>query len=128
MTPTHAIFRQSFLVCQSVTNNTFDFLPDAQTKYPFVYVGEQQDLPTENFDMFGECTQTIHIYALRTQRGEIDKLSSSILNGLRKQNMAFDYNVSFKNHNYQIIPDNTDVQPLLHAIIDIRFSYVKKEK
>lgn len=128
MTPTNAIFRQSFLVCQSVTNNTFDFLPDAQTKYPFVYVGEQQDLPTENLDMFGECTQTIHIYALRTQRGEIDKLSSSILNGLRKQKIAFDYNVSFKNHNYQIIPDNTDIQPLLHAIIDIRFSYIKKEK
>lgn len=128
MTSTHAIFRQSFVVCQSVTNNTFDYLPDAQTKYPFVYIGEQMDLPTENMDMFGECTQTIHIYALRTQRGEIDKLSSSILNGLRKQNIAFGYNVSFKNHNYQIIPDNTDVQPLLHAIIDVRFSYVKKEK
>lgn len=126
MTPTHAIFRQVFSICKSVMD-TYDFLPDAQAKYPFCYVGEQLESPNINFDMYGECTQTFHIYAIRKQRSDIDNLSSLILDNLRKQNTSFKYHIKYINHNLQTINDNTDVQPLLHMVIDVRFSYTKKE-
>lgn len=127
MTPTHAIFRQVFSVCKLVMD-TYDFLPDGQARYPFCYVGEQIESPNINFEMYGECTQTVHIYATRNQRSEIDNLSSLILDGLRTQDTAYKYNIKYINHNLQTIPDNTDVQPLLHMVIDVRFSYTRKEK
>ena len=127
MTPNHAIFRHVFGQALKVTDRTFDYLPDAGTKYPFIYVGESSNTDETNFDLFGNASQTVHIYAKRTQRTEMDNLTSSLLNALRSSRGAYDYAINFVSCNQQDAPDNTDVQPLIHRVLDISFNYNKKE-
>lgn len=125
MTPNHAIFRLVFAEGLKVTDRTFDYLPDAGTQYPFIYVGESSNANETNFDLFGNATQTIHIYATRRQRAELDNLTSLLLNSLRGSCGAYDYAINFVSCNQQDAPDNTDVQPLIHRVLDISFFYNK---
>ena len=126
MTPNHAIFRHVFTECLKATDRVFDYLPDAGTQYPFVYIGESDGSDEVNFDLLGNATQTVHIYATRTQRPELDELTTSILNALKSSRMAFEYAISYQSCNQQDTPDNTDVQPLIHRVLDISFFYNKK--
>lgn len=126
MTPNHAIFRHVFTEGLKVTDRTFDYLPDAGTQYPFIYVGESSNTDETNFDLLGNATQTVHIYATRTQRAELDNLTSVLLNALRCSRRAYDYAINFVSCNQQDAPDNTDVQPLIHRVLDISFSYNQK--
>lgn len=126
MTPNHAVFRHVFAESLKVTGRTFDYLPDAGTQYPFIYIGESDGSDEVNFDLLGNVTQTVHIYATRTQRAELDNLTSLLLNSLRASRMAFEYAISYQSCNQQDTPDNTDVQPLIHRILDISFFYNKK--
>ncbi len=125
MTPNHAIFRLVFAEGLKVTDRTFDYLPDAGTQYPFIYVGESSNVNETNFDLFGNATQTIHIYATRRQRAELDNLTSLLLNALRGSCGAYDYAINFVSCNQQDAPDNTDIQPLIHRVLDISFFYNK---
>ena len=125
MTPNHAIFRLVFAEGLKVTDRTFDYLPDAGTQYPFIYVGESSNANETNFDLFGNATQTIHIYATRRQRAELDNLTSLLLNALRGACGAYDYAINFVSCNQQDAPGNTDVQPLIHRVLDISFFYNK---
>lgn len=125
MTPNHAIFRHVFMECLKVTDRTFDYLPDAGTQYPFIYVGESDGRDEANFDLFGNTTQTVHIYSTRTQRAELDNLTSLLLNSLRASRVAHGYAINFVSCNQQDAPDNTDVQPLIHRVLDISFYYNK---
>lgn len=125
MTPNHAIFRHVFAEGQKVTGRTFDYLPDAGTQYPFIYVGESDGRDEINFDLFGNTTQTVHIYSTRTQRAELDNLTSLLLNSLRTSRVAYGYSINFVSCNQQDAPDNTDVQPLIHRVLDISFYYNK---
>lgn len=125
MTPNHAIFRLVFAEGLKVTDRTFDYLPDAGAQYPFIYVGESSNANETNFDLFGNVTQTIHIYATRRQRAELDNLTSLLLNALRGSCGAYDYAINFVSCNQQDAPDNTDVQPLIHRVLDISFFYNK---
>lgn len=126
MTPNHAIFRKVFSESLKVTDRTFDYLPDAETKYPFIFIGETSNTDETNLDLFGNAVQTIHLYATRTQRAELDELTAKLLNTLKSSRMAFEYAISYQSCNQQDASDNTDVQPLIHRVLDISFSYNKK--
>ena len=126
MTPNHAIFRKIFSESLKVTDRTFDYLPDAGTKYPFIFIGENSNTDEINLDLFGNATQTVHIYATRTQRAVLDELTAKLINALKSSRMAFEYVISYQYCNQQDAPDNTDVQPLIHRVLDISFSYNKK--
>lgn len=125
MTPNHAIFRHVFSESLKVSGRTFDYLPDVGTQYPFIYIGESNSMDDMNFDLLGDSTQTVHIYAERTQRAELDELTSSLLNLLRLSGRAHEYAISFLSYKQQDAPDNTDVLPLIHRVLDISFSYNK---
>ena len=126
MTPNHAIFRKIFSESLKVTDRTFDYLPDPGTKYPFIFIGENSNTDETNLDLFGNATQTVHIYATRTQRAELDELTAKLINALKSSRMAFEYAISYQSCTQQDAPDNTDVQPLIHRVLDISFSYNKK--
>lgn len=126
MTPNHAIFRHVFAEALKITDKTFDYLPDAETHYPFVYIGENANTDETNFDFFGNVSQTVHIYSTRTQRAELDRLSSELLSALRMARTTSGYAIRFMSCTQQDAPDNTDVQPLIHRVLDISFNYNKK--
>ncbi|MEQ9809184.1 hypothetical protein [Streptococcus jiangjianxini] len=127
MTPNHAVFRHIFAEGLKVTERTFDYLPDAGTQYPFIYVGENANTDEGNYDLLGNVSQTVHFYAERTQRAELDNMTSHLLTLLKSSRMAFDYAISYQFCNQQDAPDHTDVLPLIHRVLDISFTYNKGE-
>lgn len=57
MTPNHDLFRKIFAISDARVD-TYDYLPEADTKYPFVYVGENNGSDTPNNDLIGTARQT----------------------------------------------------------------------
>ena len=127
MTPNHDLFRKIFAISDARVD-TYDYLPDADAKYPFVYIGENNGSDTPNNDLIGTTRQTIHIYGIRAHRGKIDNISAYLENVLKYLKDGYEYNFNHASTDKQVIPDNTDVQPLLHVVLDFTFNYTKKEK
>lgn len=127
ITPNHAIFRQIFIECLQETKHTFDYLPASNTPYPFVYIGENSSVNTINFDVYGDTDITIHIYGLRSDRTAIDDLTVDILSRISQITTAFGYFFTFKTCSQQDALDTTDVQPLIHRVLDVNFTYTRKD-
>ena len=127
MTPQRALFRKLYIECSQLLS-TYDFLEKQEIPYPFAYIGESIGRDYQNNDLYGELTQTIHIYAERHQSSVIDNKISQLHNALSQMTEAFDYNVKLQDLQFNIIPDNTGVQPLQHVVVECLFTYTKKER
>ena len=127
MTPNHDLFRKIFAI-SAARVDTYDYLPEADAKYPFVYVGENNGSDTPNNDLIGTARQTVHIYGIRADRAKIDNISAYLESVLKHLKEGYEYNFNHRNTEKQVIADNTDVQPLLHIVLDFTFNYTKKEK
>ena len=127
MTPNHDLFRKIFAISDARVD-TYDYLPGADTKYPFVYVGENNGSDTPNNDLIGTARQTVHIYGIRADRAKIDNISAYLESVLKHLKDGYEYNFNHRNTEKQVIADNTDIQPLLHIVLDFTFNYTKKEK
>lgn len=127
MTPNHDLFRKIFAISDA-RFDTYDYLPNADASYPFVYVGENNGSDTPNNDLIGTARQTVHIYGIRAHRAEIDNISAYLESVLKHLKEGYEYNFNHRTTEKQVIADNTDVQPLLHIVLDLTFNYTKKEK
>ncbi|MEX2805037.1 hypothetical protein AB3329_07990 [Streptococcus sp. H31] len=127
MTPNNAIFRSLFLVLSGLAS-VFDYLPDAQTKYPFIFLGSSSNTLTPVLDFYGSARQTIHVYAKRTQRSQLDELVSKIHNEALKLRKGYGYHLDLTGYTENLIVDNSDVQPLLHCVIDLTYTFTKEEE
>lgn len=127
MTPNHELFRLIYQMAEK-REKTFDFLPNAGTQYPFIYIGENSAQESRNRDLFGTVNQTVHIYAKTSQRATLDDISAYLETMVKSISGKWEYHLQHTTTNKQIIPDNTDVQPLLHAVLDFTFNFTKKEK
>lgn len=127
MTPNHDLFRKIFAISDARVD-TYDYLPEADAKYPFVYIGENNGSDTPNNDLLGTARQTVHIYGIRAHRAKIDNISAYLENVLKHLKDGYEYNFNHASTDKQVVPDNTDVQPLLHVVLDFTFNYTKKEK
>ncbi|AUG50488.1 TPA: hypothetical protein VB744_001426 [Streptococcus pyogenes] len=127
MTPNTAVFRQIFKECLRVTKNTYDYLPNANTKYPFVYIGESSNTPNNNSEMMGMIRQTIHVYGELKKRSEIDDIVANLHDKIISLTSAYGYNIQIDRINEQTLPDNSDTTPLLHTVLDVYLTYTKKE-
>lgn len=108
MTPNYAIYRQSFITCLEV-GKTFDYLPDADEQYPFIYIGK---VPTDGEnatkDLTGIGSQVIKVFATREQSGEADEMVAKLRNKLLAQGNAFEYHLT--RNSVDITPMDADVQ------------------
>lgn len=127
MTPQRALFRKLYIECNKLLS-TYDFLDKEEIPYPFAYIGEAIGRDYPNNDLYGELTQTVHIYAERSQSSVVDTKISQLHNALSQLTEAFDYNVKLQDLQFNIIPDNTGVQPLQHVVVECLFTYTKKER
>ena len=127
MTPTHSIFRQIFEIADKI-GDAYDYLPGAEAGYPFIYIGELFNTDNSRIDLNGNMTQTIHIYGLRTERKRIMELETRLRDALIKLREAYGYHVSMTDYTTRLLNDNTDVQPLLHVVVDVNFMYTRKEQ
>lgn len=126
MTPNNAVFRQIFKECLAVTKNTYDYLPNANAKYPFAYIGESSNTPSNNSGMMGVIRQTIHVYGELKKRSEIDNVVTNLHDKIISLTSAYGYNFRVDRINEQTLPDNSDTTPLLHTVLDVYLTYTKK--
>ena len=127
MTPQRALFRKLYIECSQLLS-TYDFLEKKEIPYPFAYIGESIGRDYQNNDLYGELTQTIHIYAERHQSSVIDNKISQLHNALSQMTEAFNYNVRLQDLQITIIKDNTGAKPLQHVVAECLFTYTKKER
>ncbi|HEP1431133.1 DUF3168 domain-containing protein [Streptococcus pyogenes] len=127
MTPNNAVFRQFFKECLVITKDTYDYIPDASAKYPFIYIGESSNIPNNNSELMGDIRQTIHVYGELKKRSRIDDIVASIHDKIICLTSAYDYNIQIDRINERTSPDNSDTTPLLHTVLDVYLTYTKKE-
>lgn len=127
MIPTHSIFRAIFTIADKI-GDAYDYLPGPKTPYPFIYIGELFNTDTSRSDLHGNMTKTIHIYGKLTERKTIMELETKLHDALIKLREAYGYHVSMTDYTTRLLQDNTDVQPLLHVVVDVSFMYTRKEQ
>ena len=101
------------------------FLPPDNTPYPFIYLGDMQQIDdTNKTAVFGNVYQTIHVWSNTPKnRGTVSKMLLDIKNVCRKIEHTDNFAWILRNVNQRIMPDNTTKTPLLHGVLEIEFKF-----
>lgn len=101
------------------------FLPPNDTAYPFIYLGDSQQIDSANKSaVFGNVYQTIHVWHSNPkQRGTVSEMLLAIKTVCRKIGHTANFSWSLRNASQQIIPDYTTKSPLLHGIVEAEFHF-----
>lgn len=126
MDPQQELFTEILTQVRSKGYDVYDgILPQPKTPYPFVYMGDSQQLDDVNKSaVFGNVYQTIHVWHDKpTQRGTV----SAMLLEIKKICYAIEHTKNFNwfvlNLTQRIIPDESTKRPLLHGILEIEFKF-----
>lgn len=102
-----------------------DQLPPAGTPYPFVYLGDVQQIDTGTKTAnIGWVHPTIHVYGLSNKRGSV----SGVILNVKRACIAVKNTKNFRwavrgNINTHVMPDNRTATPLLHGIVEPEFLF-----
>lgn len=123
--PYNEIFQTVIELSKKQGYDTFDYLPDENQSYPFVFVGNQQntDIPTKGRTL-GTTHIQIDVYAEFNHRYEVldimDTLQVTVIDYQRTDN--FQYQVT--NANQQMIADQSTDIPLWHGVLELDIQYL----
>ncbi|MBS9335001.1 DUF3168 domain-containing protein [Fructobacillus sp. M1-13] len=123
--PYNEIFQTVIELSRKKGYDTFDYLPDENQSYPFVFVGNQQntDIPTKGRTL-GTTHIQVDVYAEFNYRSEVmnimDDLQATVIDCQRTEN--FKYQVT--NTNQQMIADQSTEIPLWHGILELDIQYL----
>lgn len=124
--PQQEIFTAIKLALEDMGYDVYDgFLPPEGTPYPFIYLGNSQQIDDSNKNaVFGNVYQTIHVWHSNPkQRGTVSKMLLDIKTSCREINHTDNFSWMLVNANQQILPDNTTKTPLLHGYVDAEFKF-----
>ena len=101
-----------------------DYLPDTNIGYPFIYIGETQEIDQFNKGgILGDVVQTIHIFNYKNKRGDVANITKHILRIAQRFDKGKFYFFGLKDTNINTLEENTADRPLIHKVIDCIFSY-----
>lgn len=124
--PDQELFDAVFKICEDLGYDTYDYLPSEGTDYPFVYLGESQELPKETKTViFGKIQQMIHIYGLQTERKQVSDMKGAILEQVRnlRKTKNFNWKISNNQTQPQMIPDKSTNTALWHGVIPLEMQF-----
>lgn len=101
------------------------FLPPEGTAYPFVYLGDMQQIDSENKSaILGTVHQTIHVWSNTPKnRGTVSRMLLDIKTACRAIKRTTSYAWAVRGVSQQIFPDTTTTTPLLHGVLDLEFKF-----
>jgi hypothetical protein len=126
MDPQQELFTRLLLDLKALGYDVYDTgLPPEGTPYPFVYLADsQQDDIDNKTAVFGEVTQTIHVWHDNPgQRGTVSKMLLDIKTACRKIEKTNNFAWFVRGVNQRILPDNTTKTPLLHGYLSVTFKF-----
>lgn len=124
--PQQELFTALKLNLEAKGHDVYDgFLPPENTPYPFVYIGECQQIDDANKSaVFGYVHQTIHVWHNNPkQRGTVSKMLLDIKTVCRNIKHTTNFAWSVRNVTQNILPDTTTKSPLLHGVLDVEFYF-----
>ncbi len=124
--PQQELFSKLKIDLESLGYVVFDgCLPPDKTPYPFVYLGDCQQIDDANKSaVFGNVYQTIHVWHDNPkQRGTVSQMLLNIKNVCRKTSRTQSFAWSLRNVTQNIFPDTTTKTPLLHGVLDVEFKF-----
>lgn len=124
--PQQELFTKIKLSLESLGYSVYDGgLPPDGTPYPFVYLGDVQQIDDSNKSaVFGNVYMTIHVWSNSPKnRGTVSEMLLNIKNACREIDHTDHFSWHVRNVNQRIIPDNTTKKPLLHGIIEAEFKF-----
>jgi hypothetical protein len=95
-------------------------LPPVNTPYPFIYLGDFQQLDTERKNaVTGTVYPMIHVWHNQyTQRGTVSQMLLDIKTVCRTLQRTTNFAWLIRNVNTRIIADKTTKTPLLHGVFE----------
>lgn len=126
MDPQQELFTRLKLDIEAVGYAVYDgFLPPDDTPYPFVYLGDFQQIDDANKSaVFGNVFSTIHVWSNEPRnRGTVSQMLLKIKTVCRKIEHTANFAWSVRNVTQRIIPDTTTKTPLLHGVLEVEFQF-----
>lgn len=124
VTPYDELFEKAFAVSENLGFPTYDYLPQEEVEYPFVFIGEQfNDDQLTKGRMVGESNIIVHVFHDHLHRRELNdaiaRLRVALLN-LRKTE-HFSWFPARSNSN--VVGDGTEANPTFHGFLDITYKF-----
>lgn len=126
MDPQQELFAALLTAIQALGYDVFDgYLPPKGTPYPFVYIGEVQQVDEANKNaVFGKVHATVHVWHnTPKQRGTVSQMLLNIKTACRNLRYTQGFSWDVRNIDQRILPDDTTETPLLHGVLDIEFQF-----
>ena len=100
-------------------------LPPEGTLYPFVYLGDVQEIDTSaKAEIMGNAGITIHVWGNNPEkRGDISQMLANIKSTCRRIEATDNYSWLLSGLTQRIFPDNTTKEPLIHGVIEANFRF-----
>lgn len=94
-------------------------LPPESAPYPFIYLGDCQSVDTIYKDCYGDTIyQTVDVWHNDPKkRGTLSAIIADVKSVCR--GMEDNYGWLLTSCSYQILPDNTTSEPLMHGIVNV---------
>ncbi|MDV4829881.1 DUF3168 domain-containing protein [Enterococcus faecium] len=128
------IYDEAFRISLGLNYKTFDYLPAEEETYPFVYIGQTQELPlATKSGIAGELQLTIHIYAEMENRGLISQMKGNLIEQFSRLKETKHFKCALTRNTTQpttILEQGTNQlpqhRPLWHVIIPLHIKYIPK--
>lgn len=124
--PQQEIFAKVKLDLKAIGYSVYDgALPPEDTAYPFVYLGDVQQIDDANKSaVFGNVYMTIHVWHNSPKkRGTVSRMLLDIKTACREIEHTDNFAWSVRNINQRIITDNTTKSPLLHGVLEVEWKF-----
>ena len=125
MTPSRAVFRQLFHET-SKNMDTYDYLPDADAKYPFCFVEYGTNDDQSNSDLMGSVTINVHWFGTRNQATQIDTATVKLHDQLLRINSFLPYHMHLSRWRDRPMPESPDAPGILHFVAEIQITYTTR--
>ena len=126
MTPTRAVFRQLFKIANDLMD-TYDYLPNAEAKYPFCFVEHGRNTKMQNSDLMGTVSIMVHWFCARKQISETDQKVAKFHDALVSIDSFLPYHMQLIKWIDRPQPEAPDSPGIAHFTAEVEISYTRKE-
>lgn len=127
MTPSLAIFNQLYIISENIMD-TYDYLPNADAKYPFCFIEKPSNQRIENNELLGEVNLRIHWFGKRSDLLAIDHAVANMHDSTLRINSEFNYSMVCTNWTDSPLPNPIDEPKVIHHIAELTIRYTRKER